>query len=412
MKPNTKDIRILAVDDSEEDGRLHEMILAEAGYQVVPARSAREAKNLLIDEKFDILLVDLRLEDAEGLTLLRPARVRNPYAVAVILTGFATTQNAVAALKAGAYDFLTKPCPAETLVHAIDRAAEKYHLSSKLSQRTEEIEELNTTLDRRVRDATQEIFSLNEKLKRYISDLVETNNDQTRALEEMAHELKNPLSVITGYSSFLLRSPMEEWTPAELTKSIASIKKNAQNLQVLIEELLDSSRLSSRKIELEKKTFPAIEAVQEAADALHLQAEEAEVELSAECEEDCVVSADHSRLRQILVNLLINAVKYTPPGGSVKLSAADSPDGGVLFTVEDSGRGMEPEAAKRIFERFYQIQDKGKPNRGLGLGLNIVEGLVKLHKGRIWVESTPGKGSRFFVFLPEERVSVPSSLTN
>ncbi|MFH2204755.1 MAG: ATP-binding protein [Elusimicrobiota bacterium] len=412
MTQNPQDVRILAVDDTEEDCRLHEMVLTEAGFQVDTAQTAREARALLEKTAYGVLLVDLQMPDGSGLDLLAPARRRDPHAVAVILTGHASMDTVVAALKAGAYDYLTKPCKAEILVSVIMRAAEKYNLSSTLNARTRELEELNDTLDRRVRDATQEIFSLNEKLKRYIADLVETNNSQTHALEEMAHELKNPLSVISGYSSFLLKSPMEDWTTAELKRSLTSIRKNAFHLQVLIDALLDSARLSSKKIMLEKKVFPALEAVEEAIESVHLQAEEAEIILTAECEDKLQVSADRIRLRQILVNLLTNALKYTPPAGTVCISALSSADDGTLFTVTDSGKGMEPEQLEHVFERFYQVRGKGIRNRGLGLGLNIVEGLVKLHKGRVWAESKPGNGSKFFVFLPAERVPATNAATN
>ena len=412
MNVHPQDIRILTVDDSEEDLRLNEMVLLEAGFKVTTARTAREARDLIESETFSVLLVDLQLGDTNGLDLLKPARERDPHAVAVILTGFACMKSAVAALKAGAYDYLTKPCKSELLVSAVTRAAEKHSLSHALGERTYELEELNDALDHRVRDATQEIFSLNEKLKRYIADLVEINNTQTKALEEMAHEMKNPLSVIWGYSSFLLKSPMQEWTPNELKRSIGSIKKNAFHLQRLIEELLDSARLSSRKIVLDKKKLPALEAVEEAIDAVHLSAEEAEIVLTAECEDKLTVSADRIRLRQILVNLLTNAIKYTPPGGTVSLSARSSDDDGTLFTVSDTGKGMTPDELERVFERFYQVRAKGYRNKGLGLGLNIVEGLVKLHKGRVWAESEMGKGSRFCVFLPSQRVAATNASSN
>jgi signal transduction histidine kinase len=414
MNADLRSIKILTVDDSEEDSKLHEMILAEAGFSVTAARSAREAREILKEEAFNLLIVDLQLEDgAYGIDLLEPARLQDPLALAVIVTGFASTSNAIAALKAQAYDFISKPCPADALVASVERAAEKYFLSAALQARTEEIEDLNRTLDRRVRDATQEIFSLNEKLKRYISDLVEANNDQTRALEEMAHELKNPLSVIIGYSGFLLKNHKDKLTESERTRSLQSIQKNAGNLQELIEELLDAARLSSRKIILSKETFHAKEALEDAIDGVRLMAEEAGIVFTAECEEKCPVNADKTRLRQILINLITNAIKHTPRGGRVSVSAKISPDGGVLFTVEDTGSGIEPEQAKRIFERFYQVPAAhGRESRGLGLGLNIVEGLVRLHKGRVWVDSEPGIGSKFFVFLPEERVPSKISVNN
>lgn len=402
MKLDPRRAPLLIVDDSEEDCQLGRLLFEGAGYSVATARDAREAKALIHEREFGLLLVDLRLPDADGLDLLAPARHKDPHAVAVILTGFSSAECAVSALKAGAYDFLTKPCPPEKLLAAVDRAAERYALSHALADRNRELELMNRTLDRRVRDATEEIFELNEKLKRYVAELVESNNSQTRALEELAHELKNPLAVIWGYSSFLLRSPIKDWSEEELKRSVSSMHRNARHLQSLIEELLDSARLASRKIVLSRESFPAHEAIREALEGLRLEAANKGVALEPDpIDERCLVHADRDRLRQILVNLVTNAVKFTPKGGRVGVGAVDA-ENGVLFTVEDNGVGIAPQDAEKIFERFYQVKDRASQaqNKGLGLGLNIVRGLVTLHHGRIWVESEPGKGARFKVLIP------------
>ncbi len=401
MTEDQRKVHILAIDDSEEDCRLNRLILEGAGYTVDTAATAREARAKIAAGRFGVLLVDLRLPDANGLELLADAKKRDPHIVTIVLTGYGSTDNAVRALKAGAYDFLMKPCPHEKLVSAIRRAAERYQLTRTLAHRNKELETVNQELDRRVRDATSEIFALNEKLTRNVRHYAEAHKVQSRALEEVAHELKNPLAVIWGYSSLWLERPLEEWSSPDHKRCLENIHRNAKNLQVLIDDLLDSSRLMSRKIILEKERFPAQESVLEAVEELQLRAEKAGIKLRAECrvKPQAYVLADRGRMRQIIVNLVTNAIKFTPQGGRIIVRSYAEGE----FThleVADTGKGIEPEQLKNVFERFFQIKDPETSNPGLGLGLSIVKGLVELHGGKIWAESAPGAGASFHVLLP------------
>ena len=401
MTSNTPRLRVLVVDDEPADTELHEDILTAAGYAVTSAGSLAAARKALATKPHQILLVDLRLPDGDGLDLLVDAHQADPHAAAVVLTGFSSVDNAVTVMRAGAYDFLSKPCPEERLLSAVHRAAERYELARTLTQRTSELEAMNAELDRRVQDATAEIFSLNEKLKKTVSELVDINKGQTRFLEDMAHELKNPLSVVIGYSSFLLRRPMEEWTPEELERSLQSVARNSQHLHSLIEELLDSARLAGKKMALDSKPLDAAQAAHQAAEEWRLKGTEKGVQIVTEIADDAgTVCADSNRLRQVFNNLLSNALKFTPSGGRVTVSAR-AQTGSVLFCVADTGPGIPAKDAERIFERFYQVEGKHQEHvRGLGLGLSITAGLVHLHGGRIWVESDTGRGARFFFDIP------------
>ena len=400
MTADTKGVRVLAVDDELADCQLNKAILESAGYQVDTALTLRDARRLLEANEYGVLLVDLRMPDGNGLDLAEPARACSPHAAIVVLTAFSQLDLAVAAVRAHAYDFLTKPCPSHRLISAVHRAAEKCLLSGALEDRGRELESMNRELDRRVQDSTREIFGLNEKLRRTVAGLLRANTEQTRFLEDMAHEIKNPLSVIWGYASFLLRRPVAEWTPAELTRSLESVQRNAQHIQAMIEELLDSTRIDARKITLTRQTLSAADAAREVVEGLMPQAQDRGLSLAAEFPDgtDIPVFADINRLRQILVNLVTNALKFTPKGGRITVRLRrEGPH--AHFCVEDTGRGLSPDDARRIFDRFYQVES---PERqlGLGLGLHIVQGLVGIHEGRIWVDSEPGKGARFHFILP------------
>lgn len=391
-------IAILAVDDEGDDLRLLGAVLAAAGYAVDLAGSLREARARLAGRPYAVLILDLVLPDGSGLDLLPEARAKDPHAVALVRTGFASTSSAVAALRRGAYDYLIKPSHQEALLGAVARAAERHQLSRALGERTAELESVNRELDARVRGATREIFELNERLNRQVSRLSEANDAQTRFLEDMTHELKNPLAVVAGYADFLSTRPIAGWKPEEAERMISNIRNYAHHLQSLIEELSDSVRIANSTITLRKTAFPAAEAVADAVDGMRIMAAEKGVTLGAASEEGLTVFADRTRVRQILVNLLTNALKFTPSGGGIAVSARADGDR-ARFCVADSGCGIAPEHAARIFDRFYQVPSEQK-HKGLGLGLSIVAGLVALHGGRVWVESEPGQGSRFHFTLP------------
>ena len=401
MNTHNPRLRVLVVDDEPGDADLHLAILQAAGYEAVAAGSLRQARNAVAEGSFQLLLVDQRLPDGDGISLLEHAHAADPHAAAIVLTGYSSVENAVAALKAGAYDFLAKPCPEERLLASIHRAADRYELARALDLRTAELESMNAELDRRVKDATAEIFTLNEKLRRTVSELTDINHRQTRFLEDMAHELKNPLSVVLGYSSFLLRRPVSELTHEELERSLQSVMRNSQHLHALIEELLDSARLAGHKMVLHPEALDAGQALQETLDGWRFKAGEKKVTANAELPETAVcVWADPDRLRQVLNNLISNAVKFTPAGGTVTVSAR-AEGRAVHFCVADTGPGIPEKDAARVFERFFQVDGRHQEHvRGLGLGLSIVSGLIQLHGGRIWVEGRPGEGARFHFVLP------------
>jgi signal transduction histidine kinase len=401
MDPKDRDTAILVVEDSIEDCHLIEAILDAAGFTLVTvAQNLREARRAVSEREYGVLLVDLNLPDGSGLDALDAARARCPHAEAVVLTAYRLFDTAVASLKARAYAFLTKPCASEELVCALERAAEKYRLSKALAERTQQLENLCRTLDDRVRDATREIFDLNEKLKRTVEELTRANKGQTRFLEDIAHEIRNPLTVVAGYASFLMRKPAGQWPAEDLSRGLGSILRNAQHIAAMVEELLESVRIDARKITLTRARLTADDLVREVVEGLGAKALEAGVFLSAQLPGPGKVRvfADPNRLRQILLNLVMNAIKFTPSGGKVTVWAFQDGER-ARFCVEDTGRGLTPEQARRVFERFYQTDDSESRN-GLGLGLHIVRGLVRLQEGRIWLDSEPGRGTRFHFILP------------
>ena len=221
----------------------------------------------------------------------------------------------------------------------------------------------------------------------------------TRARDEMlavvAHDLRNPLNVIQMGSSLLLEMT-EPAAPGE--RQLQIIQRSAENMNRLIQDLLDATRLQSGQLALDVVPTRMNSIIDDAADLLRPLAQHAGIELEVFVAEDVPrVAADHARVQQVLSNLVGNALKFTGRGGRVRI-AAESCDSGVRVSVTDTGPGIPAEQLPHIFGRFWQARRTDR--RGLGLGLAIASGIVEAHGGEISVESTEGVGSVFAFTLP------------
>jgi signal transduction histidine kinase len=187
---------------------------------------------------------------------------------------------------------------------------------------------------------------------------------------------------------------------------VEDILSSGDHLLLLINDVLDLSKVEAGQIELEVAPFSLREAVERGVVMIRERASKNGVAVAAEVEPEVqVVTADERRVRQILFNLLSNAVKFTPAGGRIDVSAARV-DGEIQLAVADTGSGIAPEDLDRIFEEFQQTDVGASQQEGTGLGLALSKRLVELHGGRIWVESELGVGSRFVFTLPAETVTV------
>jgi two-component system, OmpR family, phosphate regulon sensor histidine kinase PhoR len=216
-------------------------------------------------------------------------------------------------------------------------------------------------------------------------------------VSNVSHELRTPLASLKALTETLMEGALED--PPAARRFLTRMEGEIDNLTQMVQELLELSRIESGKVPLERRSISPIELVTPAVERMQLQAERAGLNLSLECPEDLpAVYADPTRVEQVLVNLLHNAIKFTPPGG--KISVAAYPEGAnVIIYVKDTGVGIAPDALPRIFERFYKA-DKARSGGGTGLGLSIARHLVEAHGGRIWAESMVSQGSTFYFSIP------------
>lgn len=217
-------------------------------------------------------------------------------------------------------------------------------------------------------------------------------------LSIVSHDLRNPLGVILMSSMILMRAaPGVDLNQDQLQ----AIKRSAERMNHLIQDLLDISRIEGGRLVVEQRSQRVGELIEDALEAMRPLAEKKRLRIGTEMDDpNTTIHADRERLYQVFSNLIGNAVKFTPDGGSILVRAANRSDA-VEFCVKDSGPGIPPENLEHVFDRFWQVKHTAR--MGTGLGLTIARGITEAHGGRIWVESEVGKGSQFYFTIPMAR---------
>jgi signal transduction histidine kinase len=243
---------------------------------------------------------------------------------------------------------------------------------------------------------------MNDELRRLYKELETTSAHKSEFLANMSHELRTPLNAIIGFTQVLQQRLFGEVNEKQ-EEYLEDVHSSANHLLELINDVLDLSKVEAGQVELELAPFSLQESLERGVVMVRERAVKNGVRLSLESDPDVgVVEADERRIRQVVFNLLANAVKFTPAGGSVDVRSARL-DGEVHVSVADTGPGIASEDQLRIFEEFQQTDVGAEQREGTGLGLALSKKLVELHGGRIWVESEVGKGSTFTFSLPRAR---------
>jgi signal transduction histidine kinase len=242
---------------------------------------------------------------------------------------------------------------------------------------------------------------MNDELRRLYGELEAASRHKSEFLANMSHELRTPLNAIIGFSQ-VLREQMFGEVNEKQAEYLGDIVASGNHLLSLINDVLDLSKVEAGQIELEVRPFSLAEALDRGVVMVRERATRngVHIELAADPEVD-LVEGDERRIRQVIFNLLANAVKFTPAGGAVDVRATRV-DGEVRVSVADTGPGIGPEDHERIFEEFQQTEAGVQQREGTGLGLALSKRLVELHGGQIWVDSAIGQGSTFVFTLPAE----------
>jgi heavy metal sensor kinase len=238
------------------------------------------------------------------------------------------------------------------------------------------------------------------KLKMTINDMIErlqgSFNRIKQFTQDASHELRMPLTVIRSIGEVTLRHDREK---KEYKETLESILEEVEELTKLVDDLLFLSRADFKKAKLNLEEVKLDEILKELTEQFKLIAKEKNLNLEFSNSYPVKIKADGAKLRQLFINLLDNAIKYTPSGGKIDVYF-EKDDKNIVIAIKDTGIGIPEDKIGKIFDRFYQVDKSRSENKGSGLGLSIAKWIVEAHKGRIEVESIPGKGSIFTVLLP------------
>jgi signal transduction histidine kinase len=239
-----------------------------------------------------------------------------------------------------------------------------------------------------------------EELRTARGAAVAANQAKSEFLAKMSHELRTPLNSIIGFSDVLLERMFGELNEKQ-ADYLEDIRSSGEHLLSLINDILDLSKVEAGRMELALSTFDPGATLENTVTFVRELAARNGVELDLEVDKRLTAwTADERKFKQIVLNLVSNAVKFTPQGGKVTVRASRN-DGGMEVAVTDTGVGIAPEDRALVFEEFRQVgTDYAKKVEGTGLGLALTKKFVELHGGRIWVESEKGKGSTFAFILP------------
>lgn len=260
-----------------------------------------------------------------------------------------------------------------------------------------------------VSDTGDELQQLSISLNRMIERLEEAFHHISRFSADASHELRTPLTIMRGELETAVQDPKLD---ADVRETLGAVLEETVRLSKIVDQLLTMSRLDAGEAFLEVSRFDFSELVRTTVEYMRLLADEKKLTLKVKAAEEVPVEGDQPRLQQVIVNLLDNAIKYTPEGGSITVSVRREPEAAVL-TVTDTGIGISLEGQAHIFERFYRT-DKARSRElgGTGLGLSIVKSIGAAHGGRVSVQSTEGQGSTFRFEVPsvaeKEARSVPA----
>ncbi len=363
--------QVLLIEDNPGDADLVRLRLVEGKSPVDVNCVNRLSDGLacLTRETPSVVLLDLNLPDSHGAETFRRVMEHSPNVPVVVLSGQDDEVLAMKAVHHGVQDYLVKG-----------------NISSK-------------QLERAIRYAVER-QALLRALEITQKQQLEFKN---RFLSHVSHELRTPLTCIHQYVSLLVDGLAGPMAPDQ-SDHLKTVLKSVNQLHAMIRDLLEATRAESGKMQIEPRCVALGELVQQAVAMLRPTAEEKQVGLEIGLDQRLpLVYADPDRVLEVLINLLDNAIKFTPPDGSViaQASVVDADPGFIYISVSDTGRGINPETKTLIFDRLYQDADAIDNNRsGLGLGLFICREIVRLHEGRIWVSSEPGQGSTFTFTLP------------
>jgi signal transduction histidine kinase len=372
---------VLIVDSDPQELAKHIAILSGARYVVHPASGLAEASAILSKHRGQlVVLCELTPGGESGLAFLKESLKKYPFTPFSFLAASPPLKSVLGALRQGAYDFIRTPVPPDILLHSVARSIQKLSLTLETERQEKEIRRL---LDRSCEDL---------KNARTLSSF------KGFMISMAAHDFRSIITVLDGNLRYI-KEQCEGCGVSEASGMLHHAAHTIGRLRTMAGTLLDYEAAESGAIRLDIRPFPLSDMLKECVAFYHLYAEQRKVELVLDG--DChgvTVSGDRGKVMEILDNLLYNALKFTPSRGTICLSGRKE-DGFAEICVSDSGPGIPKERLRNIFNQGDMVATLDSHAR-LGLGLTICKRLVEAQRGKIRIDSVPGKGTQVYFSLP------------
>jgi signal transduction histidine kinase len=357
--------KVLVIDDEENICKSCEAVLRDEGYAVTTFNKPSDGLKRLREEDIDLILLDLKMPEADGIEVLKELRAHHRETLVVVITGYASVETAVASLKLGAFDYVSKPFTPDELSLAVKRAFEHKRMVADYRKMNEE---------RMMR--SEKLASIG------------------RLAAGIAHEINNPLTSVLTFSSLLLKKAEND----DQKEKLGIIVQETTRCRRIVRDLLNFARQGEPK-----KEECSINQVIDSALSLtgnQMKIGDKRIAVKKELGELPLLQLDPNQMLEVFVNIMINAIDAMPQGGELSLATRLAQDGKTVeIRASDTGCGIPRQNLARIFDPFFTTKEAGK---GTGLGLSVTYGIIDRHNGSIDVDSEVGRGTTLTIRLPVE----------
>ena len=365
---------ILIVDDSPENIISLKKVLEKNDFEVDAASSGEEALKKILKKSYVLIILDVQMPGMDGFEVAEAISGYSKAKETAIIFLSAATANVkliTRGYSSGGLDYISKPVDMNILLLKVKTFYRIYEQSRALN-------EMQITLRKEI----------------------ETRKEAERKKDEFisiaSHELKTPMTSIKGYIQLLERS-LDKNDKETIRTRLRKVQNQVEKLNLLIADLLDISKIESGKLKFNKNYFSFDELLEHIVEIMQQSNQHIKIEKNSNIVGN--VFGDEMRIEQVIINFITNAIKYGPDGKEIRITS-ELRGNEIYFSVRDFGIGMSEEHQKKIFEKFYRIEETSERFQGLGIGLYICQEIIDRHEGTIGVESTPGQGSEFYFKLP------------
>jgi signal transduction histidine kinase len=391
MSQNDRNNWLLIIDDDPAFCESLAEMLEPRGYQPITVDTPERALAALREppdsqEPAAVALIDVRLGGVEsGVDLIPRLRAEQPEIICVLMTATIDSATAIDGLRHGAYDYFDKACDPNSLFAVLERCFDRVALQ-------------------RARRAAEALRLAKEEAEA-------ASRGKSSFIVMMSHELRTPLNAIIGFAEMMQREVRGPIGNEPYRNYVINIHDSATHLLRIINDILDLSKADAGKLDLTEDVFDVRDTLRSVRNIVSGRLGDVELSVADALSANLpLLRADERKIKQALLNLVVNAVKFTPPGGGVAITGSFDPAAGVTLTIRDTGVGIAPSDLERVMLPFVQAEPTfTRSYAGTGLGLPLVKAFMELHGGRLVLRSEVGVGTEASIILPPDRAVIGAS---